>query len=99
MRNPISAAYEECERLPVEERMRLAELYADTLAELSATVRLAGRNDLQPLLADVADAMKVASRVIAADELGTDVLIEAGCLIITVQGIMEREPRFRIVRG
>jgi hypothetical protein len=99
MRNPIRAAYEECERLSVEERMRLAELYSDTLVELSATVRLAGRSDLQPLLADLADAMNVASHGIATDDLGIDVLLEAGCLIITVQGIVERKPRFRIIRG
>jgi hypothetical protein len=97
VRNPIRAAFEECERLSADDRARLAELYSDTLAELSETVRLAGRSDLQPLLADLADDMKGASRGIATDFLGTDVLLEAGCLIVTVQGIVERKPRFRVV--
>lgn len=99
MRNPIRAAFEECERLSVQDRMLLAELYADTLAELSETVRLAGRSDLQPLLADLAQAIKVASCGIASNDLGSDVLLEAGCLIITVQGIVERKPRLRVVQG
>ena len=99
MRNPIRVAFEECERLSVDDRTRIAELYSDTLAKLSETLRLAGRSDLQPLLADLADDLKLASRGIAADELGTDVLLEAGCLIVTVQGIVERNPRFRVVQG
>jgi len=97
MRNPIRAAFEECERLCVGDRRRLAELYSETLAELSEAVRLAGRRDLQPLLADLADVLRVASKGIATSSLCTDVLLEAGCLILTIQGIVERKPRFWIV--
>jgi hypothetical protein len=97
MRIPISAAFEACERLSIQDRTRLAERYSDTLEELSESVRLAGRKDLQPMLADIAGNMKIASRGIATDSLGTDVLLEAGCLIVTVRGIVERKPRFRIV--
>lgn len=99
MRNPIVAAFDECERLSAKDRQHLAEQYSRMLRELAQSVRVAGRHDLQPLLADLADDLNAAAAGISKDRFGSDVLVEAGCLIFFVQGIVEERPRLRIVQA
>lgn len=95
--DPVRSAIEELERLSVLERQRLVEKYAEDLVRLASAVLPIGRKDLHPLLSELGQSLKVASEGIAVDGLGIEVLIQAGCLIASVESILASETRLRLV--